>query len=112
MRKPYPRTFRSIALATLLSTVAVSCSHARYTFLRDDQLPVMSPCKATVEGKEPCAAYLKTADGRRLCVGGPGASPEVAGFVQFLQEGQVYVFPDTFLEYQKRQRGSREPRLD
>jgi hypothetical protein len=84
----------------------------RYTFLRDDQLPLMPPCKATVEGKEPCAAYLKTTDGRRLCVGGPGASPEVAGFVQFLQEGQVYVFPDTFLEYQKRHRGSPEPRLD
>jgi len=112
MRKPYPRTFRPIALATLLSTVAVSCSHPRYAFLRDDQLPLMPPFKATVEGKEPCAAYLKTADGRRLCVGGPGVSPEVAGFVQFLQEGQVYVFPDTFLEYQKRQRGSREPRLD
>jgi hypothetical protein len=112
MREPRPRTFRSIALAAFLSTVAVSCSHPRYTFLRDDQLSLMAPCKATVEGKEPCAAYLKTADGRRLCVGGPGATPEVADFVEFLQVGHVYAFPDAFVDCQKRHRGGREPRPD
>ena len=84
----------------------------RYTFLSDEQLPVLPPFKAMVEQKQPCAAYLKTADGRRLCVGGPGATPEVAGFVQFLQAGQVYAFPETFLEYQKRRRENSEPRLD
>ena len=112
MRKPYSKTFKSIALAALLSTVAVACSHPRCTFLRDDQLPLMAPCKATVEAKEPCAAYLRTAHGRRLCVGGPGATPEVADFVQFLEVGQVYDFPNTFLEFQKRRLGNSEPRLD
>jgi hypothetical protein len=103
MRQPHPGTFRSVAVVTLLSTVAVSCVHPRCTFLRDEQLPLMTPCNATVEGKEPCAAYLKAADGRSLCIGGPGASTEVAGFVGMLQEGRTYRFPDAFLEYRKRQ---------
>jgi len=84
----------------------------RYTFLSDEEFPLLPPFKAVVKQKQPCAAYLKTADGRRLCIGGPGATPEVAGFVQFLQVGQVYSFPDSFLDYQKHQRESREPRLD
>ena len=75
----------------------------RYIFLSDEQLPVLPPFKAVVEQKQPCAAYLKTADGRWLCIGGPGATPEVAGFVQVLQEGQTYNFPEAFLEYRKRQ---------
>ncbi len=79
----------------------------RYTFLSDDQLPLSPPFKAIVEQKQPCAAYLKTADGRRLCIGGPGATPEVAGFVQVLQEGRTYNFPAAFLEYRSRQREKR-----
>ena len=75
----------------------------RYTFLPDEQLPVLPPFKAVVEQKQPCAAYLKTSEGRRLCVGGPGATPEVAGFVQVLQEGQTYSFPEAVLEYRKLQ---------
>jgi hypothetical protein len=54
-----------------------------------------------VEQKQPCAAYLKTTDGRRLCIGGPGATPDVAGFVQVLQEGQTYSIPETFQQYRK-----------
>ena len=45
------------------------------------------------------AAYIRTANGRRLCIGGPGATREVAGFVEVLREGQTYKFPDAFLEY-------------
>ena len=67
----------------------------------DAELPLLAPVKAIVEQKQPCAAYIKTADGRRLCIGGPGATPEVAGFVQVLQEGQTYKFPDAFLEHRK-----------
>jgi hypothetical protein len=74
-----------------------------YTFIADEKLPLLPPFKAAVEQKQPCAAYLKTADGRRLCIGGPGATPEVAGFVQALQEGQTYEFPAAFLEHRKRQ---------
>jgi hypothetical protein len=74
-----------------------------YTLLPDEELPVLPPFKAVVEQKQPCAAYLKTTDGRRLCIGGPGATPEVADFVKVLQEGQTYSFPAAFLEYRKRQ---------
>ena len=75
----------------------------RYTLLPDEQLPLSPQFKAVVEQKQPCAAYLKTSDGRRLRIGGPGATPEVAGFVQVLQEGRTYSFPEAFLEYRKRQ---------
>ncbi len=71
-------------------------------FISDEELPLLKPCKAVVEQKQPCAAYLRTADGSRLCVGGPGATKEVAGFVAMLQEGQTYRFPQAFLEYLKR----------
>ena len=74
-----------------------------YQFVPDEELPLLRPFKAVVEQKQPCAAYLKTAEGRRLCIGGPGATPEVAGFIQVLQEGQTYSFPETFQEYRKGQ---------
>ena len=91
---------------------AVSCFQKQapdesYQFLADAVLPLLHPFKAVVERKEPCAAYLKTEEGGRLCVGGPGATPEVAGFVQFLQEGQIYSFPEAFLEYRKDQKEKR-----
>jgi hypothetical protein len=78
-----------------------------YTPVSDEELPLLKPFTAVVEQKQPCAAYLKTADGKRLCIGGPGATPEVAGFVQTLQEGQTYGFPEAFLEHRKRQREKR-----
>lgn len=86
----------------------VSCFQRRtpeesYTFVPDAELPLLEPFKATVEQKQPCAAYIKTTDGRRLCIGGPGATPEVAGFVAVLQEGQTCNFPEAFLEHRKRQ---------
>jgi hypothetical protein len=86
----------------------VSCfqkqaAEQRYTFLSDEQLPLVLPFKAIVEEKQTCAAYLKTSDDRRLCIGGPGATPEVTAFVQVLQEGQTYNLPEAFLEHRKRQ---------
>jgi hypothetical protein len=88
----------------------VSCfqkqpSEESYRLVSDEELPALRPCKAVVEWKQPCAAYLKTTDGRRLCLGGPGATADVAGFVQALQEGRTYEFPATFLEHQKRKNG-------
>ena len=76
-----------------------------YTFVPDEDLPLLKPFKATVEQKQPCAAYLKTGDGRRLCIGGPGATKDVAAFVGMLQEGQTYTFPKAFLEYRERESG-------
>src|SRR5512136_2657935 len=74
-----------------------------YTFVADEELPRLPPFKAVVEQRQPCAAYLKTADGRRLCIGGPGATPQIAGFVATLQEGQASNFPTAFLDHRKRQ---------
>jgi hypothetical protein len=76
-----------------------------YTFVPDEELPLLKPFKATVEQKQPCAVYIKTTDGRRLCIGGPGATKDVARFVGMLQEGQTYTFPKAFLEYRKRESG-------
>jgi len=69
----------------------------------DGQIKVMPPCKATVVGRSPCNVDLRTADGTMLVIGGPGATPEVGAFIGTLQTGQAYTFPDTFMEYQKRQ---------
>mgnify|MGYP001765822921 CR=1 FL=1 len=72
-----------------------------YTPIRDAELPLLRPCKATVEQIQPCAAYLKTTDGRRMRIGSPGATPEVARFVARLQEGRTYDLPEAFLEYRR-----------
>jgi hypothetical protein len=74
-----------------------------YTPIPDAELPLLKPFKATVEQMQPCAAYLKTTDGRRIRIGSPGATPEVAGFVAGLQEGRRYNLPEAFLEYRKGQ---------
>lgn len=76
-----------------------------YTFVPDAELPLLKTVKATVEQKQPCAAYLKTGDGRRLCIGGPGANKDVAGFVAMLQEGRTYQLPKAFLDYRERRAG-------
>jgi hypothetical protein len=80
-----------------------SASATGYTFVADEELPRLPPFKPVVEQKQPCAAYLKTTDGRRLRIGGSGATPEVAWFIQVLQEGRTYSFPETFQEYRKGQ---------
>jgi hypothetical protein len=74
-----------------------------YTPIADAELPLLRPFKATVEQMQPCAAYLKTTDGRRIRIGSPGATPEVAGFVAGLQEGRTYNLPEAFLKYRKGQ---------
>jgi hypothetical protein len=74
-----------------------------YSSVSDEELLRMAPFKAMVDTNEPCAVYLTTDDGRRLCFGGPGASSEVAIFVQSLVSGQTYRFPDALVEFRKRQ---------
>jgi hypothetical protein len=68
------------------------------------QVLAMPSCTATVEEVAPCYASFKTEDGRMLCIGSPGAAPEVVGFVQTLQKGETYFLPDAFMKYQKNQR--------
>ena len=67
------------------------------------QLLAMPSCSSKVEAIYPCYARFSTEDGRVLCVGSPGASPEVVGFVHTLQEGKTYFLPDAFMEYQRKQ---------
>ena len=79
-----------------------------YTFIPDAELPLLKPFKAIVEWTQPCAAYIKSTDGKRLCIGGPGATKDVAGFVGMLEEGQTYQFPKVFLDYRKQQAGKQQ----
>ena len=49
---------------------------------------------------------LSTADGKRIYIGSPGATKEVAAFLPTLKVGQTYTFPDAFLDFQKSRRSS------
>lgn len=66
-----------------------------------EQIKAMPPCKATVEHTFPCYSLLRTADGKKFCIGSPGAKLEVLHFLDALKDGQIYKFPDVFLDYQK-----------
>ena len=71
-----------------------------------EQIKGMPRCKATAEDISPCSVGLSTADGKRIYIGSPGATKEVAAFLPTLRVGQTYTFPDAFLEFQKSRRGS------
>ncbi len=100
-------------LRVLLSIVAITClagcattpttAQHYYSYEYVAQLLAMPSCSARVEGIYPCYARLGTEDGKVLCVGSPGASPEVVGFVHTLQQGKTYSLPDAFMQYQKKQ---------
>ena len=57
----------------------------------------------TVLEKFPCCARVCTADGTKLWIGSPAATSEVVRFVATLRECEDYVFPDAFLDWQKRE---------
>jgi hypothetical protein len=65
------------------------------------QIRTMPACTATVVERSPCSVQLRTADGRVIAIGSPGASKEVAAFVGTLKVGQEYRFPDAFVDHQK-----------
>ena len=67
-----------------------------------DQVAEIPRCRATVVLKYPCCVVLRTVDGTPFSIGGPDATPEVGSFVGTLQVRMTYVFPDAFMEYQKR----------
>ena len=96
-------------MALVLTVCLVGCrtqvatsSHAD-VYEHATQILALPSCAAKVEKIAPCYARLSTEDGRVLYIGSPGASPEVAGFVQTLQKGKTYYLPNAFMEYQKKQ---------
>jgi hypothetical protein len=100
-----------VAFTAMIAMLTTSC-RKRYTVIPTDQLVKMSPFQATVDRVyvetfqstnfgAVATVGLKTADGRRVAIGGLNASPEMVGFVQSLQRGQTYIFPDVFIAYQK-----------
>jgi hypothetical protein len=99
----FPRSWRRTVQEGDSASTASEKRQAEAFVVPDDQLELIPACKATVVRKWPCAVSLTTADGTRLGRDGPGAPPEVAAFIATLQKGQIYAFPDTFLEYQRRQ---------
>lgn len=100
-----------LAVAAAACLLTTSCRHS-YVVIPTDQLVKMPAFQATVElvyvetfqGTNfgtVASVGLKTADGRHIAIGGEKASPEMVGFVQSLQKGQTYTFPDVFVAYQK-----------
>jgi len=49
-----------------------------------------------------CAAGFKDSAGKPVYIGGPGASREVAGFINSLVEGKTYTLPADFAAYLKK----------
>jgi hypothetical protein len=54
------------------------------------------------------AANFKTADGRRITIGGPSASVEMIAFIRSLQKRQTFTLPDSFIAFQKSQAGRKQ----
>ena len=72
------------------------------TYEEVPQLMAMPARALTIESVSPCSARLRGRDGSAVYIGSPGAAPEVVGFVQTLERGRSYVFPDAFLNYAER----------
>jgi hypothetical protein len=66
-----------------------------------EQIAAMPPCKAKVVERAPCGLYLTTTEGNGLYLGSPGSNAHVHRFLETLKDGQTYVLPDAFLQYQK-----------
>ncbi|MBT3378682.1 MAG: hypothetical protein HN742_30570 [Lentisphaerae bacterium] len=81
-------------------------NHLHYEYAA--QVLAMPSCKATMELVSPCKRRFRTASGRELLLGGPGADREVAGFLGTLEEGKSYRLPGAFMEYRNREAGPNE----
>ena len=65
------------------------------------QIRAMSPCRATMEERQPCYAVFRTVDGKRFAIGSPAATADVVQFLGTLHEGEFYAFPRVFVDYLK-----------
>jgi len=72
--------------------------------LTASQVESIPTCRATVEKVTPCSVHLRTEDGYSLRLAGPGgAEHAIIQFMGTLENGHTYIFPDVFLEFQKKQ---------
>ena len=69
-----------------------------------EEIKAMPSCKATIEHTAACSSRFRTADGKKFCIGSPGATREVGYFLRTLKDGKTYKFPNAFLDYQKKQK--------
>jgi hypothetical protein len=103
-----------------LFLLAASCRvEAPYTAVAEGDLLRMPSFQATVQTCENghlaaggnladanwVAAYFTTADGKRICLGGPGASADLVAFMRSLRKGQTCALPDAFISFQKSKAG-------
>jgi hypothetical protein len=98
-------TVQSLVAAAMFLASCVSDKPANETaapvYEMAQQIEAMPPCKATVVHRYPCYSLLRTTDGKKFCIGSPGATPEVSRFLETLKDGRTYRFPDAFLSYQQ-----------
>ena len=107
----------------LIAFLAVSCTvDPPTTMVSQPDLIKMPPFQATVLRVENgnllsggtqvdancVAATFKTADGRRITIGGPSASGEMIAFIRLLQKRQTCTLPDAFVAFQKSQAGGKQ----
>jgi hypothetical protein len=110
----------AIGLAGLLAS---SCTvDPPYTTVAESDLVKMPPFQVTVVriedgnvskggnlvGGNWIAGYFKTANGNRVCIGGPSGSAGLVAFIRSLSKGQKCTLPDAFLAFQKLHPGKRE----
>jgi hypothetical protein len=65
----------------------------------------MTPVTATVTHRHVDRAFLKTADGQKITIGGFGSTPDIVRFIASLKVNTVYRFPEVFLDHEKALRG-------
>ena len=107
----------------LIASLASSCTvDPPYTAVSQPDLVKMPSFQATVLRVENgnlltggnqvdanwVSANFRTADGRRITVGGPSASVEMIAFIRSLQKRQTCTMPDAFTAFQKSQAGRKQ----
>jgi hypothetical protein len=65
----------------------------------------MAPVTATVTHRHADRAFLKTADGQKITIGGFGSTPDIVRFIASLKVNTVYRFPEVLLDHEKAMRG-------
>ena len=78
----------------------------RYFQIPDDQVDGLPQMRVTVVAIQPCRLFLKTTDGRYLCIGGPASRFGIWNFLKTVKEGQTFLLPEEFskaLDEYKRQ---------
>jgi hypothetical protein len=76
-----------------------------YLFVPGCCIRRMAPITATVTHRHVDRAFLKTADGQKISIGGFGSSPDIVKFIASLKDDVSYSFPEVFLDHEKAMRG-------